>query len=258
MPLAISYYWGVCEQAMNNNIQRSLLIDVINPIFLLLSYTKSRMKKNNTANKRKSAAKHIQNDKRVDKPTNNMRGNINDNDDKKIKEKQIIIERSSGRHEKFDSNRMAQTVSRSGVPFMMAKDVAQNVSNKIKKEPSSRQGSGIKNTDKEHSTGNDLGNTVNHVDNESEQQRQEGTEDKTVTASQIRGLVASELRDRNRGDIAASYSGETPENTLGDQFNKQNENDRISVTGATQHTRQPANRNRVIHDTSKRGGGIST
>jgi hypothetical protein len=33
---------------------------------------------------------------------------------------------------------------------------------------------------------------------------------------------------------------------------------RISGGGATQHTRQPANRNRVIHDISKRGGGIST
>ena len=87
---------------------------------------------------------------------------------------------------------------------------------------------------------------------------QEQTEDKTVTAGQIRGLVATELRDRNRGDIAASYSGDSPENTLGDRYNKQNENDRISVGGATQHTRQPANSNRVIHDMSKRGGGIST
>jgi hypothetical protein len=217
------------------------------------------MKKDNTSNKRKSAEDHIQNDKRIDKSTNNMRRNIDDNDDKKIKEKQIIVERSSGRHEKFDTNRMAQTVSRSGVPFLMAKDVAQNVSDKIRKEPSCRQGSRTKNIDEEHSIGNDPGNIVNHIDNESEQQRPEGTEEeKTVSASQIRGLVAAELHDRNRGDIAASYSGETPENTLGDQLHKQNENDRISVTGATQHTRQPANRNRVVHDMSKRGGGIST
>jgi hypothetical protein len=48
------------------------------------------------------------------------------------KEKQIVIRRSSGRKEKFDTDRMAQTVSRSGVPFLMARDVAKKVSNKLK------------------------------------------------------------------------------------------------------------------------------
>src|ERR687885_1269922 len=157
-------------------------------------------------------------------PKNNMRRRKNNNKfDKKRKEKQIIIKRSSGRREKFDINRMTQTVSRSRVPFLMARDVSKNVSNKIRKDVS-----GV--------------------------QSRQGTKDKTVSADQIRAQVAAELRDRNRSDIAASYSGQTPENTLGDQFQKQNENDRISVTGATQHTRQPANRNRVIHDMSKRGG----
>jgi hypothetical protein len=51
-----------------------------------------------------------------------------------------------------------------------------------------------------------------------------------------RGLLAAELRDRNRGDTAASYTGQIPENTLGDQSGKQNENDRIAVSGSTQHT----------------------
>ena len=31
--------------------------------------------------------------------------------------KEIVVKRSSGRVEKFDTNRLAQTVSRSGVPF---------------------------------------------------------------------------------------------------------------------------------------------
>jgi hypothetical protein len=68
-------------------------------------------------------------------------------------------------------------------------------------------------------------NAVDAVGGDNEkQQTQEQTEDKTVTAGQIRGLVAAELRDRNRGDIAASYSGDSPEDTLGDRYNKQNEN----------------------------------
>jgi hypothetical protein len=49
-------------------------------------------------------------------------------------QQQIVIKRSSGRKEKFDTNRMAQTVGRSGVPFPMARDVAKTASNKIKHE----------------------------------------------------------------------------------------------------------------------------
>jgi hypothetical protein len=78
-----------------------------------------------------------------------------------------------------------------------------------------------------------------------------------VSAGQSRGLLAAELRNRNHGDIAASYTGQIPENTPRDQSGKQNENDRIAVSGGTQHTREPANRTRVIHDMSKRGGRIS-
>jgi hypothetical protein len=211
--------------------------------------------KKNRLNKKDSSAKRI---RRVSaaRPRNNSRSRKNNNKlDKERKEKQIVIKRSSGRHEKFDTSKMAQTVSRSGVPFLMARDVAKNVSKKIRKDVSTRQGSRIKKKDNEHSIAR---NAEAIVGNEAKQKAQEGTQVKTVNASQIRGMVAAELRNRNRGDIAASYSGQSPENTSGDQFRKQNENDRIAVTGATQHTRQPANRNRVIHDMSKRGGGIST
>jgi ATP cone domain len=177
--------------------------------------------------KKDASAKPIRRVSSARSRNNSKRRKNNNKLDKNGKEKQIIIKRSSGRQEKFDANKMTQTVSRSGVPFLMARDVAENVSNKIRKDVSGGEA-------------------------------RQGTEDKTVSASQIRAQVAAELRDRNRTDIAASYSGQTPENTLGDQFHKQNKKDRISVTGATQHTRQPANRNRVIHDMSKRGGGIST
>ena len=42
--------------------------------------------------------------------------------------------RSSGRIEKFDTNRLAQTVSRSGVPFLMARDIAKKATKKIKSQ----------------------------------------------------------------------------------------------------------------------------
>jgi hypothetical protein len=212
------------------------------------------MKKSNNVNKKDSAAKRIP---RVssNKGQKTKMKRKNNKLDKKGKKKQIIVKRSSGRHENFDTNRMTQTVSRSGVPFLMARDVAENISNKIRKEVPARQDSRIKKKDNKRRISANVKGIVGDV---SKQQAQEGTKNKTVSAGQIRSLVAAELRDRNRSDIAASYSGQTPENTLGDQFKKQNQNDRISVTGATQHTRQPANRNRVIHDMSKRGGGIST
>ena len=149
----------------------------------------------------------------------------------KHQQQQITVRRSSGRKEKFDTNRMAQTVSRSGVPFLMARDVAKKVSGKIKQEARNQQSKGKDNN------------------NNSNKSNPTQLKEKTVTGSRVRKLVASELRDRNRSDIAASYSGQVPENTLQEQNLKDQQP--IADTVA-------ANRNRVLHDTSKRGGGIMT
>jgi hypothetical protein len=143
---------------------------------------------------------------------------------------QITIKRSSGRKEKFDTNRMAQTVGRSGVPFLMARDVAKKVAGKIKQEDYDQESKGK--------------NSNNKTKNPTQLKKQ-----KTVTGSRIRNLVANELRDRNRSDIAASYSGQVPEDTLPEENLKDKQP--IADTVA-------ANKNRVLHDTSKRGGGIMT
>lgn len=90
---------------------------------------------------------------------------------------EVVIRRSSGRKEKFDMDRMAQTTSRSGVPFLMARDIAKGISKKIKSEARA------------------------------------GRKEKTVTAGRVRGMVAKELSERNRESIASSYSGEQPENS---------------------------------------------
>lgn len=148
----------------------------------------------------------------------------------KNQQQQITVRRSSGRKEKFDTNRMAQTVSRSGVPFLMARDVAKKVSGKIKQEAGNQQSKGKDNNNSNKSNPTQL-------------------KEKTVTGSRVRKLVASELRDRNRSDIAESYSGQVPENTL----QEQNLKDQQPITDTV-----AANRNRVLHDTSKRGGGIMT
>jgi len=147
-------------------------------------------------------------------------------------QQQISIKRSSGRKEKFDTNRMAQTVGRSGVPFLMARDVAKKVSGQIKQEAYDQQSKGKDNS----------GNGKSKL---SAQLKKE----KTVTGSKVRNMVANELRDRNRGDIAASYSGQVSENTLPEENLKDKQPVADSVA---------ANRNRVLHDESKRGGGIMT
>ncbi|HZD83898.1 MAG TPA: hypothetical protein VE076_13580 [Nitrososphaeraceae archaeon] len=150
----------------------------------------------------------------------------------KEQQQQISIKRSSGRKEKFDTNRMAQTVGRSGVPFLMARDVAKKVSGKIKQEAYDQQSKGKDNS----------GNGKSKLSAQLKKGR-------TVTGSKVRNMVANELRDRNRGGIAASYSGQVPENTLPEENLKDKQPVADSVA---------ANRNRVLHDESKMGGGIMT
>ena len=148
----------------------------------------------------------------------------------------VAIRRSSGRREKFSTDRMVQTVSRSGVPFMMARDIAKTVTNKIRNTSPSQDQVRLKSRGKS--------------------QKKISKRDKIISAGKVRHLVAEELRDRNRPDIANSYSGNPPENTTTQGYgridDKQQGLEKFSVN--TQHSR----RNEVVHDQSKRGGGIMT
>lgn len=139
-------------------------------------------------------------------------------------QQQISIKRSSGRKEKFDTDRMAQTVGRSGVPFLMARDIAKKVSNKIIHEADARR---------QQTKGS-------NSHNKSKSKR---LKEKTVTGSRIRNLVSNELRNRNRSDIAASYSGQTPQNTLLE------ENLRSKQSTPADNA---ANRKMLLYDESKR------
>lgn len=120
-------------------------------------------------------------------------GTKRENTRKKVVNKQsqgVTIRRSSGRKETFSTDRMGQTVSRSGVPFLMARDIAKTVAKKI-------------------------GNvsTKSHSQDQRKKQKKTSKRDKIISAGKVRQLVAEELRDRNRPDIANSYSGNPPENT---------------------------------------------
>jgi transcriptional repressor NrdR len=150
--------------------------------------------------------------------------------------KDITIRRSSGRREKFSTERMAQTVSRSGVPFIMARDISKRIAKRVKNRPSV--------------------STKQHRNKNTPEKRKVPRGNKIITAGKVRQMVAEELIGRNRPDIANSYSGNPPENTTKHIYEstvgKQQGIDKSSVD--TQHSR----RNEVIHDQSKRGGGIMT
>jgi hypothetical protein len=136
---------------------------------------------------------------------------------KKVRRKPatITIRRSSGRKEKFDLDRMASTTSRSGVPFLMARDIAKGVSKKIKTEA-------------------------------------RGKSKKTVTAGRVRNMIVEELHDRNHQAAAASYTGEAPENARRGRAKVDPHESPIGSADTDQHSAYRADRDSVLHDRSKR------
>jgi hypothetical protein len=150
--------------------------------------------------------------------------------------KEIVVKRSSGRVEKFDTNRLAQTVSRSGVPFLMARDIAKKATKKIKSQimsPVREDNHMNKKTGKR---------TASRARKSSPK-----PESVVVTASQVRNLVVNELQDRNRPEIASSYTGYSPEHH--DLRAKPTLDDKEPVLDIV-----AANMNKVLHDRSKRKG----
>jgi hypothetical protein len=132
--------------------------------------------------------------------------------------------------------RMAQTVSRSGVPFLMARDISKKIAKKVKNKStiSPQQGRHKKSTEK---------------------RRKIPQKPRSITAGTVRQMVAEELIDRNRPDIAKSYSGEPAVNTTKHIDDSLIEKQRgIGKSFVKTHSR----RNEVMHDQSKRGGGTMT
>jgi transcriptional repressor NrdR len=192
------------------------------------SISKSTSKRNRTKNRHSNSRKI------------SLKRNLNSNYKKRAANRRstvLTIRRSSGRREKFNMERMAQTVSRSGVPFLMARDISKKIAKKVKNKStiSPQQGRHKKSTEK---------------------QRKILRKPRTITAGKVRQMVAEELIDRNRPDIAKSYSGEPSVNTTkhidDGLIEKQHGIGKSSVK--TQHSR----RNEVMYDQSKRGGGTTT
>ena len=160
--------------------------------------------------------------------------------------KDIILKRSSGREEKFDTNKLTQTVSRSGVSFPVARDVAKSITKKIKKSAQNKStGTTKKKQQQQQQQQSSVVATKQQklkIDTNNKE-----AEKLIVTASQIKNLVDDELKDRNQQDHSPSFSGNI---TIGEG----------SSMKITLDDREPvmdkvaANKNKVLFDPSKQKG----
>ena len=135
-----------------------------------------------------------------------------------------------------DTNRLAQTVSRSGVPFLMARDIAKKATKKIKSQITSPV------REDNHMNKKTGKRTVFRG-----QKLSPKPEPVVVTASQVRNLVVNELQDRNRPVIASSYTGHPPE--YRDLQGKPNLDEKEPILDIV-----AAKKNKVLHDPSKAKG----
>ncbi|MDN5868956.1 MAG: hypothetical protein L0H55_16345 [Candidatus Nitrosocosmicus sp.] len=81
---------------------------------------------------------------------------------------ELLVEKRSGNTEKFNTEKLLKGISRAGTPFLIAKDVSESLTNKLKDNPP--------------------------IDN-------------LIYSSKIREYVTEELKRRNQITVAESYSG---------------------------------------------------
>ena len=86
---------------------------------------------------------------------------------------ELIVEKRSGNSEKFDEEKLVRGISRSGTPFLLAKDISKSIINELAENPP--------------------------IDN-------------FIYSNKIREYVIEELKQRNQDTIAESYSGYSKNN----------------------------------------------
>ena len=196
--------------------------------------TDTKNKKKQILNKSKSSNRNSKNISNKPKKTNKMNSKS---------KKEIVLKRSSGREENFDTGKLTQTVSRSGVSFPVARDVAKSITKKIKKSVQTKPTGTTKKKQKRSST-------IYTKQQKIKINPKKDSEKVIVTASQIKSLVDDELKDRNQQDHSPSFSGNTTTSTIGEESSiKLTLNDREPVLDKV-----AANKNKVLYDPSKQKG----
>ena len=157
--------------------------------------------------------------------------------------KEIVLKRSSGREENFDTDKLTQTVSRSGVSFPVARDVAKSITKKRKKSVQTKSTGTTKKKQKRSST-------IPTKQQKLKINPKKDSEKVIVTATQIKSLVDDKLKDRNQQDHSPSFSDNTTTATIGEESSiKLTLNDREPVMDKV-----AANKNKVLYDPSKQKG----
>lgn len=203
--------------------------------------SKEKKSKNDTKNKKKQILKKSKSSNLNSKNISNKPKQTNKMNSKSKKE--IVLKRSSGREENFDTDKLTQNVSRSGVSFPIARDVAKSITKKIKKSVQTKSTGTTKKKQKRSST-------IPTKQQKLKINPKKDSEKVIVTASQIKSLVDDELKDRNQQDHSPSFSGNTTTATIGEEsFIKLTLNDREPVMDKV-----AANKNKVLYDPSKQKG----
>ena len=203
--------------------------------------SKEKKSKNDTKNKKKQILNKSKSSNRNSKNISNKPKQTNKMNSKSKKE--IVLKRSSGREENFDTDKLTQNVSRSGVSFPVARDVAKSITKKIKKSVQTRPTGTTKKKQKRSST-------IPTKQQKLKINPKKDSEKVIVTASQIKSLVDDELKDRNQQDHSPSFSGNTTTATIGEESSiKLTLNDREPVMDKV-----AANKNKVLYDPSKQKG----
>ena len=203
--------------------------------------SKEKKSKNDTKNKKKQILKKSKSSNLNSKNISNKPKQTNKMNSKSKKE--IVLKRSSGREENFDTDKLTQNVSRSGVSFPVARDVAKSITKKIKKSVQTKSTGTTKKKQKRSST-------IPTKQQKLKINPKKDSEKVIVTASQIKSLVDDELKDRNQQDHSPSFSGNTTTGNIGEEPSiKLTLNDREPVMDKV-----AANKNKVLYDPSKQKG----
>ncbi len=203
--------------------------------------SKEKKSKNDTKNKKKQILKKSKSSNLNSKNISNKPKQTNKMNSKSKKE--IVLKRSSGREENFDTDKLTQNVSRSGVSFPVARDVAKSITKKIKKSVQTKSTGTTKKKQKRSST-------IPTKQQKLKINPKKDSEKVIVTASQIKSLVDDELKDRNQQDHSPSFSGNTTTANIGEEPSiKLTLNDREPVMDKV-----AANKSKVLYDPSKQKG----
>ena len=167
--------------------------------------SKEKKSKNDTKNKKKQILKKSKSSNLNSKNISNKPKQTNKMNSKSKKE--IVLKRSSGREENFDTDKLTQNVSRSGVSFPIARDVAKSITKKIKKSVQTKSTGTTKKNQLEQQKKTKRSSTIPTKQQKLKINPKKDSEKVIVTASQIKSLVDDELKDRNQQDHSPSFSG---------------------------------------------------